>query len=149
MSVMLLPAVHLNTILSWAVAQACSDKWADTLFLSGRRLHWPSQTQEIGQILADCNARAFGERYRESVSAADYLYKEVPRAELLQTGAIATLVDSLEYQCDDLADWEASDAARVLKTVRQMLIKTLPGNHKKAKWTIDNASDVAAMTRYA
>ena len=145
MSVMLLPHCHVNTVLTWAVAQACRDSWSDTIYLTGRRLHWPSQTQDIGQILADSNARAYAERYREPSDAEDYRFLEVPSADRLLPGAVATLVDCIEYQCSDLADWETSDAARVLNVIRQMLLKHLPGNNRHAKWSISSAADVAAM----
>jgi hypothetical protein len=115
--------------------------------------HMPVDTPEalsaIGQILHDENVRSVNCRYREEEAADPYVWKPhaaagvqfrayAPADRLTRAVAVLKALACFDYQACETDDYGTTDAAAIVRYLREAAIHALPG-YDAAKWGAPDA----------
>jgi hypothetical protein len=137
MSCFIVSDEHLSAILQFCKAHAGP---LLTQFPAGLRQH--EELTAIGRQLQQVNAAAFRGRYSgrhaESLPTEDYTYAE-PKTPPVSPIAFIKLVNCLEYQCCDWADWDTSQYRHLTQGWKDKALHALPGytrGYADAAWSI-------------
>ena len=125
MSAFIVSPHHIDTLVSWAVANC----------LYGLNDRSP---QELAEILYNANVDSVDYRYNET-NRRDYKFCSLPLRGLTCVQIIKAC-DCLDYQCCEVPDWGPKHLAyNVIRTIREEAIRRLPG-YSQAKWALDERS---------
>ena len=125
MSCFVVPAFHIDALVSWAV-----DRGAHAFFDG-------LDPRGLAAELWIANCTAYCCRYGEVVGE-DYTFSKV-NARGLDSVAVLKACDCLEYQCSDWPEWPGSVGHRALARIRRRAIEMLPG-YDRAAWTLEEVT---------
>lgn len=133
MSAFICTPKHINTIVSYAAQKDVA------LYLtnaSGQR--YRVRAERDPELIAEClikaNYDSVNFRYSESQEVPVGEYFPVATA-FVSAIQIVKLCDCLNYQCCEVDDWEETDAAKIIRTIRNDAIGRIPG-YDEAEWAI-------------
>lgn len=120
----------LHTLAAFAVSHGCALVGAHTD---------DDCAQRVVDLLLQHNIAAMDARYRNSASEADwshYTYRApvgVLAPHCIAPVVVLKLAACVDYQCCEIEDYEATDAAHQLRAIRKRAIAQLPG-YEAAPW---------------
>lgn len=133
MSAFICTPKHINTIVSYAAHKQVA------LYLtneSGQRYRVRAERDPelIAECLTKANYDSVNFRYSENTEIPQGEYFPVATA-FISPVAIIKLIDCLDYQSCEVSNWEDTDAAKILRTIKGTAIDNLPG-YSDAAWSI-------------
>lgn len=133
MSAFICSEKHVNTIVSYA---AENDISVYIKAASGQR-YWHSVKKDpilIAKILKQANVDSVNHRYNESDKPSRAKYKPEATA-FISPIQIVKLCNCFDYQSCEVDDYDDSDAARIINSIRSNAITNIPG-YNDAAWAI-------------
>jgi hypothetical protein len=116
MSCFVVPDFHINALVSWTIGHKVYTGGA------GRAA--------LARNLAKANRRAYQERYQDPGAPSDYRGFSIVDVDHLDPIAIVKACDCLDYQASDWTGWRASDACRVLESIRAVALHLAAGDYQ-------------------
>lgn len=131
MSAFVVPAFHINALVSWAATrQACDYYWAS------RRREIRGDEQRIASVLHAENVRSVNSRYREHEVAHGFRFAWVPPS-LLEPVDVIKACHGYAYQAMETDDWETTEAHAIIKAIEGRAVRSLPGYDESQAWVLD------------
>jgi len=148
MSAFLVPADHIDALLTFAIDKRVSYFVAET---SARVTITTANAEEIGRILFEENERSVGHRYGEDdpdempgskgENCATYRFRYF--AEPVAPVVILKGCACYDYQACETDGYRTSLAHTIIRAVEAKAIRALPGYENGPGWTIDRQRPVA------
>jgi hypothetical protein len=126
MSCFVVPDFHIDTLVSWAVANHAG-AFIDNL-----------SPRELAAELWLANATAYNCRYGEVVGE-DYTFTMRPEVHAMPAVQILKACACLDYQCSDWTNYPGSVAQRAIERIRDHAITYVPG-YRAAAWTLEEVT---------
>ena len=126
MSCFVVPDYHIDTLVSWAVANHAG-AFIDNL-----------SPRELAAELWLANATAYNCRYGEVVGES-YTFTMRPEVHAMPAVQILKACACLDYQCSDWTDYPGSVAQRAIERIRDHAITYVPG-YRAAAWTLEEVT---------
>ena len=138
MSAWVVSELHISAIVGFAY-HYCPDSHIFRL-----RKEAPEVVPDvIGQILLDENYKSVNYRYPDDTPGWGRFHYEWDLSRLpVNPVAVLSLIACLEYQSCEHPEWEQSEAHAILKTIKAIAIRQLPG-YDKYPWAIDDSEGLA------
>lgn len=130
MSAFVVTTAHIDALVRYAV-----DKHVSYTSAVGRTTIDKDNASEIGQKLLDENVRSVNYRYHEKDTPESYTFKHVKHVVPLPAVNILKAIDCLDYQSCETPDWRESEAFAILRVIKDVAIRNLPG-YDAAPWGI-------------
>lgn len=128
MSAFLCSDQHINTIVSFGVLNEAS-------YYRDNRHHYLKQERDASaQILKNTNIDAINARYREGCQHESIFFRQAGARDL-EPVAVLKLCNSYDYQACEVPDYENTEAAKIVDSVRHVAIRKLPG-YDDLPWAI-------------
>lgn len=87
---------------------------------------------KTGQILINENFKSVNYRYNESHQPYQYKFQQISNIDVIQA---LKAIHCLEYQSCEHKNWNRSKAKKILNTIKENLIYSLPG-YNECLWVI-------------
>lgn len=133
MSAYIVPAFHINALVSWAANRhginTVSYWWA------GDRYELRSNEQRIASVLYAENVRSVNFRYSESTPADSFRFRHVMTHTLKAVDVIMACHGYI-YQACEADGWEYTEAGAIIKAIEQAAIRSLPGYQDSNAWCL-------------
>jgi hypothetical protein len=126
MSCFVVPDYHIDTLVSWAVANGAG------AFIGGL------DPRGVAAEMHRANCTAYRERYGED-HGEGYTFTMRLEARTLPPEQIIKACDCLDYQCGDWMDYSGSIAERAVDQIRRTATYALPG-YRAAAWTLEEVT---------
>jgi hypothetical protein len=126
MSCFVVPDFHINALVSWTIGHKVYTGGA------GRAA--------LARALAKANRRAYQERYQDPGAPSDYRGFLIVDVDHLDPLAIVKACDCLDYQASDWTGWRASDACRVLESIRAVALHLAAGDYQGSAYDLPGYS---------
>jgi hypothetical protein len=125
MSCFVVPDFHINALVSWTI---------------GRDIPLGHGRAALARTLAAANRRAYQERYQDPGEPSDYRGFSIVDVSHLDPLAIVKACDCLDYQASDWTGWRASDACRVLESIRAVALHLAAGDYQGSAYDLPGYS---------
>lgn len=138
MSCIQLPPEHIAALIKFARGSGPLQYF--TPGPEGERGSWRAITRETAAeaaaILAQANANAYAERYREITAPEQVGDTLIAGARELSAVQVLMACRSYEYQTSDWSEYDTSAAAGIIKAITRRAIDCLPGFDDADTWEI-------------
>ena len=128
MSAFIVSKTHIDSILTAALAYRVEGLTRETATDRGREL-WLANVASVAHRYPQ--DREHNEAARRIAEV--YVHRQVTVPGIVKA---AKLIDSLDYQCCELDIWCGSPEHAFLNTIREALLRALPG-YESAAWTLE------------
>lgn len=134
MSAFLVPAYHINALVSWAAGKHGSN--AVSYYWGGKHREVRNDEARIASVLYAENVRSVNARYQEHDPAHGFKFKRVPN--LLNPVDVIKACHGYSYQACEADDWEQSEAFAIIKGIERSAVRSLPGYAESDAWVLDD-----------
>jgi hypothetical protein len=138
MSAFIVPAYHVNALVSWA-ADRHGHRAVSYVFV-GRRRDVRGAPARVASVLYAENVRSVNARYNEAERADGFRYKRVSTSHL-KPADIVNACNCLDYQSCETSDWRETEARAIVDAIRDEAVRDLCEG--SAVWCLD-APETAA-----
>lgn len=132
MSAYLVPAYHINALVSWAAGQHGSN--AVSYYWGGRRRDVRNDEARIASVLFAENVRSVNARYKEADPAHGFKFQRVSNR--LNPIDVIKGCHGYAYQACEADGWEQSEAFAIIEGIERSAIRSLPGYQDSNAWCI-------------
>lgn len=135
MSCIQLPPEHIAALIKFA---AIPRRSGPLQYFDGKEWHAITRetADETAAILAQANANAYAERYRETPAPEPVGDALIAGARELSAVQVLMACRSYEYQSSDWSEYDTSAAAGIIKAITRQAIDCLPGFDDADTWEI-------------
>ena len=126
MSCFVVPDFHIDTLVSWAVANGAA------AFIDGL------SPRELAAELHRANCAAYRERYGEN-GGESYSFTMRPEVHAMPAVQVLKACNCFDYQASDWTDYPGSVAQRAIERIREHAITYVPG-YRAAAWTLEEVT---------
>jgi hypothetical protein len=134
MSVFIVPDAHLNYLINYAsqndLRTYLNDEWVK---VNGNE-------DLLMNVLARANEESYITRYNEELEAVELTWRPLMRK--FNPVQVIKACSCFDYQASEVEDYRNTGAGRLIKTIRQHAIGSLPG-YEEAAWDITDEKAVA------
>ena len=145
MSAYIVPAFHINALVSWAANRnginVVSYWWA------GDRYEIRNDEQRIASVLYAENVRSVNFRYSESTAASGFRFENVMTHTLAAVDVIKACHGYI-YQACEADDWKNTEAGAIIKAIEQAAICSLPGYEGSSAWSLSEPAASSEVPRF-
>lgn len=146
MSAFIVSDEHINTIVSYFMDYRRDYRlW----YSIGEQYGYMDEeaAPQVAHVLHSENVRSVNERYSETASDETYQFKLNRQAKNQFTiGEIARAIDCLEYQSSESDDYYATDAYKIIRSMRKHLLNKIADREGVDLWEI-TTSDIAERVK--
>jgi hypothetical protein len=132
MSAYLVPAYHINALVSWAAGKHGSN--AVSYYWGDKHREVRNDAARVASVLFAENVRSVNSRYKEHDTAHGFKFKPVPN--LLNPIDVIKACHGYSYQACETEDWEQSEAFAIIKGIERSAIRSLPGYEDSLAWCV-------------
>jgi hypothetical protein len=137
MSAYIVPAFHINALVSWAANRhginVVSYWWAANRVK--HRYELRNNEQRIASVLYAENVRSVNFRYSESTAASGFRFKNVMTHTLKAVDVIKACHGYI-YQACEADDWKDTEAHAIINAIEKAAILSLPGYQDSSAWSL-------------
>ena len=126
MSAYVVSDLHINTLVSWAAKH-------EVVLYSPERISVKAEPERIAGLLYTANVESVNSRYSEDEISDDFRFERMRT--LPEPLTIIKLCHCLDYQSNEVSDYEKTIGAAILRTIENAAIRALPG-YDAAPWGI-------------
>ena len=129
MSAFVVSEGHINTLVSFGAG----GQNPASVYWERRHISFRGNEQMLADVLMNANVEAVNTRYSDDEQLTGCKFSRV--CTVPAPVGILKACDCYDYQTCELADYEATLAAKIIEAVRAKAIRALPG-YDAAKWAI-------------
>jgi hypothetical protein len=126
MSCFVVPDYHIDTLVSWAVANHAAAFIEDLT------------PRELAAELHRANCAAYRERYGEDAGEG-YTFTMRPEVHAMPAVQVLKACSCFDYQASSWSKYEGSTAQRAVERIRDHAIAYIPG-YRAAAWTLEEVA---------
>lgn len=139
MSAFLVSDDHITAVCTFA----CDPRNLCSVWLNGRRERAAGRHLDMFRMLKQANLDSLTARYGDPATEADARLGRL----VLSPIEVVKAVDCLAYQCCEVDEWDETDAARTLESIRGAAITKVAG-YDEAPWGIEPGTADYRFDRY-
>ena len=132
MSAYVVPAFHINALVTWAAGKYGMNEVS--YYWGGRRRLVRGDEARIASVLYAENVRSVNSRYQEHDPAHGFKFKRV--SAMLNPIDVIKACHGYGYQACETSDWEQSEAFAIIVAIEQAAIRALPGYEDSRAWCL-------------
>jgi hypothetical protein len=129
MSAFVVSEVHINTLITFGA----SGQNPATVYWERRHISFRGNEQMLADVLMNANVEAVNTRYSDDGQLTGCKFRRA--VTLPAPVGILKACDCYDYQTCELANYDATFAAKIIEAVRAKAVRALPG-YDDAKWSI-------------